>query len=137
MITNVSKRRCRSGSLSRSAASNASSTRRRISSASSSVFSPGAALGPLAMTEVGMGCTRRQNEVVERDPRTIKVTINLVSGLSRTRIDHHAPTDGINRARLSQQHLDILLAAQDPPNRRRDVAGRQRRRGHLIEERLK
>jgi len=89
------------------------------------------------MTEVGMGCTRRQNEVVERDPRTIKVTINLVSGLSRTRIDHHAPTDGINRARLSQQHLDILLAAQDPPNRRRDVAGRQRRRGHLIEERLK
>ena len=41
-ITKVRKRRCRAGSLSRSAASNASSTRRRISSASSSVLRPGA-----------------------------------------------------------------------------------------------
>jgi hypothetical protein len=42
MIANVRNAACFSGSVSRSAASNASSTRRRISSASSIVFSPGA-----------------------------------------------------------------------------------------------
>ena len=42
ITTNVSSARPLRGSLSRSARSNASSTRRRISSASSSVFSPGA-----------------------------------------------------------------------------------------------
>ena len=42
ITTNVSSSRCRPGSGSRSARSKASSTRRRIATASSSVFSPGA-----------------------------------------------------------------------------------------------
>src|SRR5262249_29088118 len=33
--------------------------------------------------------------------------------------------------------LDVLLPAQDPPNRRRDIARRQGRRGDLIQQRLK
>ena len=44
--------------------------------------------------------------------------------------------DGIDRADVGQQHLDVRLMPQNPADRRRDVAGRQRRRRHLIEQRL-
>ena len=43
----------------------------------------------------------------------------------------------IDRARLGQQHLDVLLAPQDPSDRRRDVAGGQRRHRNLVQQRLK
>src|SRR6267143_6211995 len=36
-----------------------------------------------------------------------------------------------------EQHLDVLLPPQNPADRRRDVAGRERRGRDLIEERLK
>ena len=57
----------------------------------------------------------------------------------RRRIRHRAAR-GAPRHRslvhLRQQHRDVLLLAQDPADRRRDVAGRQRRGRHLIEQRL-
>jgi hypothetical protein len=37
---------------------------------------------------------------------------------------------------VCQEHLDVLLPAQDPADGRRDVAGRQRRRRNLVEQRL-
>src|SRR6185295_2326129 len=43
----------------------------------------------------------------------------------------------IDRADIGQQHLDVPLVAQDPADRRRDVSRGQRRRRHLIEQRLK
>ena len=66
-MTKVSHARCRSGSVSRSAASNASSTRRRISSASSIVFRPGAFALPLGMAEVRMRRAGGDDEVVVRE----------------------------------------------------------------------
>ena len=39
-------------------------------------------------------------------------------------------------SRLGEQHLDVGLAAQDVADRRRDVAGRQPGRRHLVEQRL-
>ena len=37
---------------------------------------------------------------------------------------------------LGEQHLDVLLPAQDPADRRGDVARRERRHRHLVEQRL-
>lgn len=54
-----------------------------------------------------------------------------------TRADEDALSCRIDLARVGQQHVDVLLVAQDPADRRRDVAGRQRRGGHLVQERLK
>src|SRR5437867_2234580 len=44
---------------------------------------------------------------------------------------------GKDLARLGEQHLGVLLRAQQPSDRRGDVARRERRRGHLVEQRLK
>ena len=41
------------------------------------------------------------------------------------------------RADLAEQHADVARAAEHPADRRGDVARRQRRRRHLIEQRLK
>src|SRR5262249_50812602 len=43
----------------------------------------------------------------------------------------------IDRGNGGEQDLDVLLFAQNPADRRGDVAGRQRRGRHLIEQRLK
>ena len=53
--------------VSRSACSNASSTRRRMSSASSSVFRPGACALPLVVAEIGVRRARRDDQVVVGD----------------------------------------------------------------------
>ena len=44
---------------------------------------------------------------------------------------------GIDVARFGQQHARVSLSPQNPANRRRDIAWRQRRRRHLIQQRLK
>jgi hypothetical protein len=38
---------------------------------------------------------------------------------------------------VREQHFDVLLPAENPPDRRSDLSRRKRRAGHLIQERLK
>ena len=121
-MTNVSRRRWTAGSVSRSAASNASSTCLLISSASSSVLRPGARAGPLGMPEVGVGRSGGDDQVVVRD--------------GAARIDEHATSRDVHGMRAREQDPDVLLTAQDPPDGRRDVGGRQRRGRDLIEQGL-
>ena len=83
---------------------------------------PGRARRPFGMAEVRVRRAGRQHEIVVRDRLGA--------------VDHHAAPGGIDLAHVRQQHLDVLLVAQDPANRRRDVARRQRRRRHLIQQRL-
>src|SRR5262249_20934848 len=73
--------------------------------------------------EVGVRRAGREHEVVVRD------------GLAA--VDDDVAGDRIDLANLREQDLDVLLPAQDPPNRRRDIARRQGRRGGLIQQRLK
>ena len=85
--TNVSSSCCRAASVSRSARSNASRMRRRISSASSSVFRPGRVLLPLGVAEVGVARAGRDDQVVvverravlQRDPALRRRSIALAS----------------------------------------------------------
>ena len=123
-MTKVSSRRCLSGSVSRSAASNASSTRRRISSASSSVFKPGARSAHSGWPKYACAAPVASDEVVVRSTR------------SRRRRDHPPSRPDRLISRVGQQHFDVLLMAQDPADRRRHIARRQRRGRDLIEQRL-
>jgi hypothetical protein len=51
-------------------------------------------------------------------------------------IEEHAPARHVDVTYVREQHRDVLLAAQHPPDRRCDVARRQRRRSDLIQQRL-
>ena len=121
IMTNVSSRSRRTGSVSRSARSNASSTRRRMSSASSSVFRPGRA--PRATRR---GRSRRASRRSRRSDSRRKLAVG-----------QHQPPVEPDRWRARRRAAPRRsLAAQDPADRRRDVARRQRRHRHLIEQRL-
>jgi hypothetical protein len=43
---------------------------------------------------------------------------------------------GVEAGHLAQQDVRVALPAQDRPERRRDVAGGQQRRRHLVQQRL-
>ena len=66
-MTNVRKACRRTGSVSRSACSNARSTRRRISNASSKALEPGGDRLPLVVPEVGMPRAGRDDQIVVRE----------------------------------------------------------------------
>src|SRR2546425_536562 len=78
---------------------------------------------PLVVTEVRMRRAAREDEVVERDRLVV--------------IQQQAAADRIDRLHFCEQDLDVLLVSQNPPDRRGDVGGRQRRGRHLIKQRLK
>ena len=83
---------------------------------------PGGEGLPLGVPEVRVRRAGRDDEVVVRD---------------RALVEGDGPRGRIDGARLGEQHADVLLLPQDPPDRRRDVAGREARRRHLVEQRLK
>ena len=58
------------------------------------------------------------------------------TGSGRRRSIEHALARGSIGAHLREQHLDVFLVAEDPADRRRDVARRQRCRRHLVQQRL-
>ena len=121
MTTNVSCASCRAGSVSRSARSNASSIARRISSASSSVLSPGAS----AATRRG-----RSRHGSRQSPRS--------GSRSRDAVPQEDRLAGRSTPVASREDdFGVPLPAQDPTDRRRDLPGRERRHRHLIQERLK
>ena len=78
---------------------------------------------PLVMTEVGV---RRAG----RDDQIVVVRATPSASVQALRRAGSIATD------IAEQHFDVALTAQDPADRRRDVAGRQRRRRHLIQQRL-
>ena len=51
-------------------------------------------------------------------------------------VEYQDPTRHIDATDLGEQHFDILLTPQDPPDRRGNVSRRQRRGGDLIQQRL-
>ncbi len=77
---------------------------------------------PFRMAEIRVRRARRHDQVV--------VSERLTIGDDDFR-------RGIDGSRIGQQHLDVLLVSENPADRRRDVAGRQRGRGHLIQQGLK
>ena len=125
-MTKVSSRRCATGSVSRSAASNASSTRRLI---------PGhrrasSALAPATPTRDGRN-RRAPRRWRRPDSRT------RPRSSPRSAVQHDAARSHGSMVRtFGEQHAHVLLMTEDPADRRRDVARRQRRGGHLIQQRL-
>ena len=75
---------------------------------------------PLVVAEVVGAAARRDDQMV-----VVDFAVGQLHALRAT-----STAD-----RLRQPHLEVVLPAQDPANRRRDVAGRQPGRGHLIEQR--
>ena len=103
--TNVSQRLHAVGSASRSAASKARSTRRRISVASSIVFSPGATALPLGVAEVVVPSRRSRRSASRTAPRRRSRT---TSRCSEVEVDH-----------LAEQHRRVALPARARAQRRR------------------
>jgi hypothetical protein len=97
------------------------STRRRISSASSTVFSPGARRSHSACPKYEWLAPGGDDQGVEPD--------------LAVREEHLLPRD-VDRARLGEEHGRVLLSPQDPPDRRGDVRGGELGGGDLIEEGL-
>jgi hypothetical protein len=81
---------------------------------------------PLVVAEVAVRSARGDNQVV-----VLNVPVRVAVG------DHHLLVRHIHRLRVRQQHLGIFLLAQDLPDRRRDIRRSQRRRRHLVQQRLK
>ena len=90
----------------------------------------GRVLLPFRVAEVRVRRAARENHVVVSDRR------RAVSGFGRTR-DEYTSILWIDRRDIGEQHFDVLLSAQHPTDRRRDVAGRERRGRDLIQQRLK
>ena len=86
---------------------------------------PGRARRPLGVAEVRMRRAGRDDQVVVR---------HLVA--ARPALEDHATGRDVDGLHVGQQDTHVLLMAQHPADRRRDVAGRQRGRGHLIQQRL-
>ena len=78
---------------------------------------------PFRMVEVGMPCTGTDNQIVVVEHRTVRQ-----NNLTRLEIDARS---------LAKEHTQPRRAPKDPSNGRRDVSGRQRGCGHLVEQRLK
>ncbi len=110
------------GSVRVSAQSKDSRMRRRICSASGSVFSTAACLRPLVVAEPGVGRAGRQDQVVVVD---------------RARVAHaDLPLDLVDALDVAEHHRDVLVRAEQRADRRGDVRGRQRRGRDLVEQRL-
>src|SRR5580704_5343050 len=107
IIVKVSQLATSAASTSRSAASYATSTRRRISTASSSVFRPGA--GPSHSSCPKYECVEPLHDLAPR----------------------------VDRRRLAKNYAGIALPPQYPSYRRRNIARSQRGGRHLVEQRLK
>src|SRR5689334_13489022 len=76
---------------------------------------------PLVTPKVRVSCASGNYEVVIRDTSICKL--------------HYLGCE-IDVEHFSEQHLDILLTAQDPANRGGNVAGRESRGRNLVEQRL-
>ena len=101
----------------------------------------GRALGPFAVAEVRMRRAGGDDQVVVgmmrpafsptlRRPPLLSHPTPQLQPLRRRDVRPRRRRD------VREQHRDVLLPAQHPADRRRDVAGRQRGRGDLVEERL-
>ena len=75
------------------------------------------------MAEVRVRGAGREDQVVVRDRIGAR--------------DGDRAADRIDRANVGEEDFDVLLLSQHPADRRCDVARRQRRGGHLIQQRLK
>ena len=120
-MAKVSSTRRASGADSASARSNADRIRRRMCSASSSVFSPGMR-GPVVVAEIRMGRAggKQQEVVFER----------------ATVAEQHSRRSRLDRDHVFHQHGAVALPAQDVAKRRGDVRRRQAGGGDLVEQRL-
>ena len=77
---------------------------------------------PFGMPEVRVARARRDDQIVVRH-------------LERAAIrDHHLPRR-VDPADVGEQHGDVLLLAQQPPDGRRDLARREHGHRHLVEQR--
>ena len=74
------------------------------------------------MTEVRVARAGGDDEIVVGDCGTVR--------------EQHPPAGNVDGVRLAKQHANVRRPPDNPPDRRRDVAGRQRGGGHLIEQRL-
>ena len=79
-------------------------------------------LRPVVMAEIGMRGAGRDHQIVEFDILGIGTQQLLLK---------------IDAAHLFHQHRDVFLRPQDMPDRPGHVRRRQRRGGHLVEQRLK
>ncbi len=98
MTTNVSSAWRRTGSGSRSAFSNASSTRCRIVTASSMLLRPGARTLPLVVAEVGVAGAGRHDQVVVGGVRAVG--------------EHHPAIGRIDGFHLAEEHLGVGLVSR-------------------------
>ena len=73
------------------------------------------------MAEVGVARARREHEGVV---------------VQRVAVQDEAAGREVHRLHLGQEHGDVRGAAQDGPQRRRDVGGIEGRGGHLVEQGL-
>ena len=123
--TNVSSFSRRSGSLDRSACSNAPRMRPRSSSASSIDLHARRELGELVVAEVGLPGAGGDDQAVVRGP---------VGVAEQHRVDRLVRQ--VDVGDLAEQHLGVLLLAQDQPGRRGDLALGDDARRHLVQQRL-
>jgi hypothetical protein len=77
---------------------------------------------PLGVSEVRVCGAGGNDQEVERDRGTF--------------VEEHPHSGHVDVGGVGEQHRDVLLMAQHPADRRRDVARRQRGGGHLVEQRL-
>ena len=72
---------------------------------------------PFRMSEIGVSGAGRDDQKVVRHVRYVVSGFSRTRGIGRTRIDDHTPLRCVDRAHLGQQHVDVLLAAENPPDR--------------------
>jgi hypothetical protein len=70
------------------------------------------------VAEVGVRGAGRDDEVIVEDRRAEAALLGWTRG------DEDPGAGRIDFLRIAEQHFDVLLPAQDPPDRRCDVAGR-------------
>ena len=76
---------------------------------------------PFVVAEVGVRGARGDNQVVVADRAVAK---------------HDRACRAVDGDSLGQQHFGVALGAEHPPHRRGNVAGAERGRGYLIQQRL-
>ena len=92
-----------------------------MSSASSIALQPGREPRPVVVAEVRVRRARRHDQVIVGD---------------RAVGEDDGPGRDVDGRGLGQDDLDVLLAPEDPADRRGDVARVQRGRRHLVEQGL-
>ena len=121
ITTNVVQARRTSGDVSSSAASNARRIRRRMSSASPTVFSPGAKAAHLSLPKYAWVIPVASDQVVVVDVAAL---------------DEHALLLDLDALDRTHEDGGVALPPEELAYRRRDVRRRQRRRRDLVEQRL-